>query len=444
MKNVLTVALFSALAAATSQPATAANAPAPMVAQDSSREAARLADPVQLTFPDRFHKAGEAYFSPDGARVIFQAVEKPEAGAAPSPFYGMYVADLVSGINQMSLANIRRISPEGSANTCGWFHPTDSDVVIFGSTIGPPTQSEAPGFQRKDKKYSWMFPPQMNIVRCNLAQADGTARTLETLLGSDEHYIAECSISPDGRHLLFCSLESGRGDLFVMDLETGAQHTLVTAPGYDGGPFFSPDGKRICYRSDRKGNNLLQLFVGELAFDDDGVITGLEREFQLTDNGHVNWCPYWHPNGRYLVYATSEEGHSNYEVFIVDADPGSVDGEVRPVRYGTRRRRVTEAARFDGLPVFDASGKWMMWTSQRGEGDSSQLWMAEFVMDPEKPVAVDHGHGGAHGGSGGSGHGGSGGSGSGGGAHGSSGGSGGTGGSGHGGSGGHGGASDRP
>ena len=40
-------------------------------------ESAWLSDPIQLTFHEDFFKAGEAYFSPDGSKVIFQAVEQP-------------------------------------------------------------------------------------------------------------------------------------------------------------------------------------------------------------------------------------------------------------------------------------------------------------------------------------------------------------------------------
>ena len=104
---------------------------------------------------------------------------------------------------------------------------------------------------------------------------------------------------------------------------------------------------------------------------------GVEREFQLTDNLHVNWAPYWHPNGRYLVYTTSEMGHDNYEVFVIDADSGAESGTTK---YGTRRRRITHAAKFDGLPVFDSAGARMMWTSQRGADGSSQVWLADFLM----------------------------------------------------------------
>ena len=169
-----------------------------------------------------------------------------------------------------------------------------------------------------------------------------------------------------------------------MDLASERRIAVTGSRGYDGGPFCSPDGRRICYRSDRRGDDLLQVFVSELAFDAEGEVQGVEREFQLTDNVHVNWAPFWHPNGRHLVYTTSELGHENYEVFVVDADAGTDGG---PAKYGTRRRRVTHAAKFDGLPVFDADGSRMMWTSQRGVDGSSQVWIADFVMPLDREDA---------------------------------------------------------
>jgi len=343
-------------------------------------EADVLSEHVQLTFEDQFLKAGESYFSPDDSMIIFQGIEQPAEGEAPDEFYAMYVGDVVRDADGQisSMANIRRISPEGSANTCGWFHPTRPGIVIFGSTVTPPVASDAPGYQRGGGRYKWQFPPEMNIVEVDLAKADGTADSLKTLIEASDAYIAECSYSPDGRHLLYCSLESGEGDLFVRDERTGTVTRIVEAAGYDGGPFFSPDGRRICFRSDRTGDNLLQIFVGELAFNREGTIVGIEREFQLTDNGHVNWAPYWTTNGRALVYATSEMGHQNYEVFMVDADDGRASASRGTAKYGTTRTRITHAPGFDGLPVFNRDGSVMMWTSQRGADSSSQLWCAAF------------------------------------------------------------------
>jgi len=338
-------------------------------------EAGNIGTPVLLTDPAFFLKAGESYFDPAGKRVIFQAIEHPVEGEEPDDNYGMYLGDLtfdktgtISG-----LTNIKRISNEGSANTCGWFHPTDESLVMFATTTTPLVEEDIPGYQRESGRYRWAFPPKMNIISCDLSNNNAATE----LVTDQDHYLAEGSWSPDGRHILYCSLKSGIGDIYVTDLKTGTTRLIVGDEGYDGGPFFSPDGKRIVYRSDRRGNDLLQLYVADLVFDEDGSIIGISREYQLTDNIHVNWGPFWHPNGRFLIYATSEVGHRNYELFICDADSGEHDGTTR---YGTRKRRVTHADGFDGLPVFNTEGDVLMWTSKRNTG-TSQLWTAPFTFE---------------------------------------------------------------
>ena len=338
-------------------------------------EVNNIGAPVLLTDPDVFLKAGESYFDPAGKRVIFQAIEHPEEGEDPDDNYGMYLGDLTfdeSG-TITGLINIKRISNEGSSNTCGWFHPTEKSTVLFATTDTPLVEEDIPGYQRESGRYRWAFPPKMNIVSCDLAKNN----TVNELVTDNEHYLAEGSWSPDSRHLLYCSLKSGGGDIYVTDLKTGTTRLIVEEDGYDGGPFFSPDGKRIVYRSDRRGNDLLQLYVAELAFSEDGAIIGISSEHQLTDNVHVNWGPFWHPNGRFLIYATSEVGHHNYELYVCDADSGEHDGTTR---YGTRKRRVTHAEGFDGLPAFNALGNVLMWTSKRLT-NTSQLWTAPFILD---------------------------------------------------------------
>ncbi len=343
---------------------------------DAGAGAGPLGPATQLTFGSQFVKAGESYISPDGSKVIFQAVVVPPEGAEADDHYAMYLADLHHQNGSWRLDDIRRLTPDGSANTCGWFHPTDPNTVIFASTVSEPMGGDTPGYQRGSKKYKWSYPPRMRIVE---ARIDGEFPPPLTLLEGDESaYQAECSISPDGRHLLYTSHETGDGDIYVRDFATGRRHLIVGAPGYDGGPFFSPDGTRITYRSDRNSDNLLQVFVGELAFDDQGTIVGLDEEIQLTNNEHVNWAPFWHPDDARLVYATSEAGHDNYEVYEIEAAAGG--GVGNPARYGTGKRRITDVAGFDGLPAFDATGRLMIWTSQQG-GDGSQLWIAPYGGD---------------------------------------------------------------
>jgi len=345
-----------------------------------------LTDHVRLTSPEDFLKAGEAYFSPDGSRIVFQAVPKPDDGAEPSPHYQMFIADLrrdaegrVTGIGEPV-----RVSTTDSASTCGWFSP-DGKSLIFGSTVEPPAQPKAPGYQRSGSRYAWQFPANMDIVRIPIDQGSAHAATINApaRLVSRRGYDAECSVSPDGRFLLYAHADPpDRGppdaDIWIHDLETGRDHPIVVAEGYDGGPFFSPDARWICYRSDREGDDRLQIYVAELEFDGEGVPVGIEREIQITDNDHVNWAPYFHPSGELLVYTSSALGHFNYEILAVELpEPGS-EGETSPAELD--HRRITFAPGFDGLPAFSRDGSLMMWTSQRAghasPGGSSQIWIA--------------------------------------------------------------------
>lgn len=346
-----------------------------------------LANHVQLTYPNRFLKAGEAYFSPDDKRIMFQAVEVPAEGEKAAEFYSMFIADVKwnSAGRIGGIENIKRLSPVGSANTCAWFHPTDPNLVLFACTLDVPKKENLPAWHRKENSnYKWAFPGEMRIVECDLSKADGTAKSLKVIIGDGKSYCAEGSWSDDGRHIIYCSTATGQGDIYVYDTQTKKTTCLISANGYDGGPFFSPDGKRICYRSDRRGDEHLQLFVSDLAFNDEGTIVGIEREYQLTDDGNVNWCPFWTHDGRRLVYSTSAFGHTNYEIYMCDADPGNLSGSTGTIKYGTAQRRITNASKADVLPAFSHDGKWMMWTSQRHDLTTSQLWAARFVIDDDK------------------------------------------------------------
>ena len=366
-------------------------------------ESGILTDYVQLTSEKDFTKAGEAYFDPTGNWIIFQAVPRPTDGSKPDQHYSMYVAKLsrnshgvVTGLEEPIL-----LSKPGSANTCGFFHPTEPGLVIFGTTTTPPADNQPAGYQRGSSKYNWQFPVEMEVVigvvgeimgkriaDADEAEAHHWVRTAP--LWTRPGYDAECGYSPDGRFIVYTRVDpkTGDGDLYVFDTETNSHTALVVEKGYDGGPFFSPDGKWITYRSDRRGDNMLQVFVAELSFDANGAPNGIKRELKVTDNDQVNWAPFWSPNGEYLVYATSEVSHRNYEVFSIEAPVGDASNK-KPGDLA--RRRITFADGFDGLPVFSDDGSMMMWTSQRGplfdgeERPTSQVWLAEVVsMDPRE------------------------------------------------------------
>lgn len=381
---------------------TAAATPPPAPIDWRTGEANLLSDHVQLTDPAMFSRAGEAYFDAGLHWIIFQASPRAQMKDGEDAPYGMYVAKLrketdANGQERIvGLDTPIRVSAAGSHNTCGYFNPAEPWRIMFGSTIIEPVAPETAGYQRGGSRYAWAFPAEMEICTRVVQEIFDTYRpapkltteldflpgeyVAKPLFARPGGYDAECAYSPDGRWIVFSSIDPKTldADLWIANTQTGQLVRVTDAPGYDGGPFFSPDGRRLCYRSDRNNDELLQVFVADLAFDNRGAITGIAMEHQVTDNRHVNWAPFWHPSGDFLIYTTSELGHDNYEVFSIQAP---ALGQTTPPS-ALRTRRITQASGFDGLSVFSNDGSYMMWTSQRGgiHGDdakpSSQVWAA--------------------------------------------------------------------
>ena len=314
--------------------------------QWTDSEAKLLTHIRQVTSADiGLTKAGEAYFSPDMRTIIFQAYPKGRTD------YQMFTLKLSADHAPMP-ETLKQVSPGDGACTCGFFKP-DGKSIIFGSSYLKPDVSNPNLYHREGSSYQWDMPGGMDIIEADL---DGSnPRRLTTQLGYD----AECAFSPTGESIVFTSDRDGDPDLYIMRADGTEIRQLTDHAGYDGGPFFSPEGQRIIFRADRNQDDHLQLFV----MNTDG--TG---ERQLTRHGPVvRWAPYWLPNGRSIVYTTSIHGHFNYEVYLLNIDTG-------------HHQRVTHGPRFDGLPAISPDGSLMMWTSQRGPGGNSQIFLADFKL----------------------------------------------------------------
>ena len=145
---------------------------------------------------------------------------------------------------------------------------------------------------------------------------------------------------------------------------------LTNEPGYDGGPFISPDGKWVIYRTDRKQEDVLQIH----AIGIDG-----KNDVALTDNIGVNWAPYWHPTKPYIIWTGADHTRSEGPAELRPV-ADEVRGERRQARAGARSTRITDHPAADVLPVFSPDGKQLMWTSNRSDDHSSQLYIADFNL----------------------------------------------------------------
>jgi Tol biopolymer transport system component len=117
----------------------------------------------------------------------------------------------------------------------------------------------------------------------------------------------------------------------LMNTDGSDQRRLTHVPGYDGGPFFSPDGQRIIWR--RFDPSGLSADIYTMKTDSSDVR-------RISYFRSISWAPFYHPSSEYVIFTSNKLGFSNFELFIVDAD-----GEREPVR-------VTFTEGFDGLPVF--------------------------------------------------------------------------------------------
>ena len=308
-------------------------------------------------------RAGEGYWAPDGKRLVFQSEREPG-----NPFYQIYVLDLGTG-------DSTRVSPGVGKTTCAFFRP-GTDEIEFASTHADPKskqlQDEENAFRAsgKERRYAWDYDPEMDIYAYN--QKTRAMKRLTDARGYD----AEGSYSPDGQWLVFTSMRDAYNrtlsdaekkklaedpsffaEIYIMRADGSGQQRLTTVNGYDGGPFFTPDGKRIVWRR----------------FDESGLIADVwtmnldgSDQRQVTDFGAMSWAPYFHPSGAYILFASNKLGFENFEVFMVDAE-----GTKEPVR-------VTYSDGFDGLPVPSPDGKMLAWTSSRSGGSAGQLFLAQW------------------------------------------------------------------
>ncbi len=324
-------------------------------------EQAFVTRPRQLTFEGR--RAGESYFSADGKKMIFQSEREPG-----NPFFQIYLMDLETG-------DTERISPGKGKTTCAWIHP-DGKRVMFASTQDDPDAEKEQKDEielrasGKERRYSWDYDEFYEIYEQDLATKE--YRKLTSARGYD----AEGSWSPDGSLIAFASNRSAyeeqltdeqkkafeldpawANEIYVMNADGTNVKRLTTHAGYDGGPFFSADGKKICWRRFSENGATAEIMTMNIDGSDQKQLTHLQA---------MSWAPYFHPSGNYLIFTTNRHGFANFELYMVDAD-----GKHEPVR-------VTHTPGFDGLPVFSPDGERLAWTTNRTVGAQSQIFLADW------------------------------------------------------------------
>jgi TolB protein len=325
----------------------------------------------QLTFG---RKNAEAYFSFSGGKLIFQSTNnwmQDSFAATLKPAdtgldcYQMYVMDLESN-------TIRLVSTGTGATTCGYFFPGDRRVLYSSTHLAGPNCPPKP---KRDGAYRWALDDyDLFAVRI-----DGQEMQRLT---STPGYDAEATVSPDGKTIVWTSVKDGDLDLYAMNLDGTRVRRLTDSVGYDGGAFFSPDSKRIVYRASHPTDPaeiahykelLAQRLVepGQLeifVMNADG-----SDQRQVTSNGASNFSPYFHPDGRRIIFSSNVEtrgdgGRPSFHLYLVGED-------------GTALERLTFEGQFNSFPMFSPDGKWLVWVSDRNAKEPGEfnVFLADWV-----------------------------------------------------------------
>jgi len=157
---------------------------------------------------------------------------------------------------------------------------------------------------------------------------------------------------------------------------------LTDEPGYDGGAFYSPDGTLIVYRA-RHPQDAKELADYRALLAENLVRPGIldiyvmnadgSGKRQLTDSGAANFAPFFHPNGRQVIFSSNmnDPTSRNFDLFLINLD-------------GTGLEQVTFSDEFDSFPMFTPDGRHLVFASNRygsHEGNTN-LFIADWVDAP--------------------------------------------------------------
>lgn len=313
-----------------------------------------LANIKQLSFGG---ENAEAYFSSDGTQLVFQSTRDT---LKCDQIFTMHTDG----------TNVKMISNGLGRTTCAFWSPDNESIVYASTYLGG---AECPPPPDYSKGYVWGVYADYDVFR---ADPDGTNLVRLTNMPG---YDAEAVYSNDGSKILFTSARDNDLELYTMRPDGSDVKRLTHAIGYDGGAFFGPGDSLICWRADRRTTpegiedfqsllaeemvrpSALELFVMKA----DGT-----DERQVTQLGGANFCPYFFPDGKRLIFCSNHHDPDGreFDLFMVNVD-------------GTGLEQITFTGEFDGFPMFSPDGKKLVFCSNRNGSrpHETNVFIADWV-----------------------------------------------------------------
>jgi Tol biopolymer transport system component len=145
---------------------------------------------------------------------------------------------------------------------------------------------------------------------------------------------------------------------------------LTTFPGHQEEARFSPDGNQIAFVWDGEKEGHWHIYV---------KLIGTEKPLRLTtDPAYYDWAPTWSPDGRYIAFLRSSEGHEG--IYVI------------PALGGPERRLHALSPRVGGSSDWSPDGKYLVYTDRRAGQESRTLFLlAVDNPDDKRPLTASVG-----------------------------------------------------
>ena len=166
-------------------------------------------------------------------------------------------------------------------------------------------------------------------------------------------------LSADGRRLVVQRAVQGNFDIWLIDLVRGGRTRFTFDAALESSALWSPDGKWIAFRSNRKGPQDLYLKPS----------TGAGAEELLLQSTHNKIPQSWSSDGRYLLYSDLDP-KTNFDLWALP-----MTGERKPAPWVNSPFAET-------LGQFSPDGRWVAY--QSNESGSFEIYVQPFPAPSAK------------------------------------------------------------